>query len=108
MMSCAKPITAIQQGAQYYLPFRIKLHGDVTSPENVDDIKIKIADQTKQFTKGELEYVGERWLYPLSQEFTAKLKYEVECQISILQGNNVYPSQTNTIVVNTSIIKDFF
>lgn len=101
-------IAVLQQGAQYYLPFKIKHDGEITSPQNVDDIKIKIGSLTKQLTKNELEYADGYWLFPIRQEFTLSLNADVKCQASILRGDNVYPSKTYEIHVDMSIIKDGF
>lgn len=103
-----EPIAVIQQGAQYYLPFRIRQNGTVLSPDNVDDVKIKVGDVTKQFSKGELTYTGETWMYQLKQEYTMRLVNDAKVQVSVRIGNNIYPSPLFKIHIGTSIIKDGF
>jgi hypothetical protein len=101
-------VAVIQQGAQYYLPLRIRMNGDVTSPDNVDDLKIKVGHVTAQLSKEELSYAGENWLFPLRQEDSLKFSGSVRCQASIKRGDNIYPSRTMLIHVDTSIITDGF
>lgn len=108
MQNRDSPIAIIQQGAQYYLPFKISHNGVITSPENVDDVKIKVAGLEKRFSKCELEYSDDMWLFPICQEFSLKLAGIVSCQVSIRCGDNIYPSKTYTILVNASIILDGF
>lgn len=104
-----EPIAVIQQGAQYYLPFRICIDGDLVTPENADDVIIQIGSQLKKSSSDELEFSDEYWLYPLEQEFTMKLSPDsTKCQISVKRGTFVYPSAVRRIAVDSSIIKELF
>lgn len=102
-------IAVIQQGAQYYLPFKIHIDGDLVTPDNSDDVIIQIGGQSKKASADELEFSDEHWLYPLTQKFTMNLQPDgTKCQISVKRGIFVYPSTVRRIGVDSSIIKELF
>lgn len=104
----AKTVAVIQQGAQYFLPFRIRQKGVVISPENTDDVKIKVNDVSKRYLDGGLSYSGGAYLFPLTQEDTLSYPDDVKCQVAVKRGDNVYPSPTYKIQVGRSIFGEEF
>lgn len=105
-------IKPIQQGDQFYLPVVIKQDKVEITPENADDVKIKIGDVLKKYSLGELTYglydtEKSAWLYPLTQAQTLSYKgATISIQAQIKQGANVFGSDTNMIPIDFSIIQE--
>ena len=107
-MADVTPIAVIQQGAQYYLPFKISLNGTVTSPQNVDDLWIKLDDKTWKYSDGSLRYSGQNWIVPLKQVWTMGRSNKIAMQASIKRGDDVFPSDVYPVKVAKSSIQELF
>lgn len=104
--------TPIQQGDAFYLPVVIKQGNAVITPENADDVKIKLAEVIRKYSEGELTYStydGENsaWLFPLTQELTLSWRSTaIPMQVQIKQGPNVFGSDTECVPIDFSIINE--
>lgn len=56
----------MQKGDQYSVPFKIKMGGEYVTPNNCDDLKIKLGEHTKTFSEGTLTYSNDAWQFPLA------------------------------------------
>lgn len=103
-----KIITTIQQGDQYYLPFTIENDSTIISPENIEDIRIKIGNVIKKFSLGELLFEDNNWLFPITQKNSLSWKGPVKCQAQYKQNNNIITSDIYEIYIKTSMFNDEF
>ena len=103
-----KVIATIQQGDQYYLPFIIENDSSSISPEDIDDIRIKVGNVIKKFSSNELLYENDTWLFPITQKNSLNWKGPVKCQIQYKKNNNIITSEEYTIYVKTSMFNDEF
>lgn len=101
-------IAAIHQGDQYYLPFKITNDTVLITPENIDDIRIKVGEIIKKYSSNELSFNYPNWLYPITQKNSLKWKGQIDCQIQYKQNNNIITSDIYKIVVNISMFNDEF
>lgn len=101
-------IAAIHQGDQYYLPFYIENDSAPITPNDIDDIRIKIDNIVKVYSKGGLLYEDNIWLFPISQKNSLEWKGPLECQIQFKQGDNIITSKKYIIQVYASIFNSEF
>lgn len=98
-------VTAIQQGDQYALAIEIKQGVTVITPDNADDVKIKLGCVTKKYSDGELTFLDGKWYFPMTQELTLSMcPNRVNIQAQIKQGDNIYGSDTESVEIDLSII----
>lgn len=103
-----KVIAVIHQGDQYYLPFSIENDSDIVTPNDIDDVRIRIGNIIKVFSKGELLYEDNMWLFPILQKNSLNWQGPIDCQLQFKQGNNIITSDKYTILVDLSMFKDEF
>lgn len=103
-------IAVIHQGDQYYLPFQVENDSNPITPNDVDDVRIKIGNVVKVYSKGGLlyEYENDTWLFPIFQKNSLNWQGPMECQLQFKQGDNVITSNKYTILVDSSMFKDEF
>jgi len=103
-----KIISVIKQGDQYYLPFFIKDHGVEVTPDNSDDIRIKVGKIVKTLSSGDLVFINGRFLFPITQEQSLSWKGDVRCQAQRKIGDDVRGTDVYSICVQPSIFTDLF
>lgn len=100
----------IQQGDQYTLPFKIFLpDGSVVASSNVNGVRIQIDDQLKYYPSGGIIYdsTNEEWLFPLTETMTQALSSgKCHGQVGVKVGTEIIYSETFTIDIGASIIKE--
>lgn len=101
-------IGIIHQGDQYYLPISIENNSIFITPNDIDDLRIKIGNIVKVFSKGELLYEDNNWLFPILQKNSLNWRGPIECSVQLKQGNNIITSDKYTILVDLSTFKDEF
>ena len=105
-------IHVIQQGDQYFLPVVIKQNGVEVTPENCDDVKIKIGTVVRKYSDGGLTYGlyetnKSAWLFQLTQELTLSWQgATIAIQAQIKQGINIFGSDTESMPIDFSIIQE--
>lgn len=118
-------ITAIQQGDQFFLPVIIKEGETEITPDNVDDVRIKIGSFLDSLSSGELAYgqidnpdynaatnntVPEQifvWLFPITQERSLSLNQgEVGMQVAFKRGSTIRKSKDAKVWIDSSIITE--
>ena len=115
---------SIHKGDQYDVPVKVtygKNHTIVT-PDNVDEMTIKIGSVSKSFPDGDLTFDSEtksfpdgdltfdsengRWLYPITAEETDLLNAgDVSFQVRIRIADDIIHSDIKYINISGSIIK---
>ena len=97
----------IQKGAQYGIPFDIKMNGVSVTPDNSDGIRVQIADRLCEWPDGELEFddTDNTWLYPLTEtQSMAMSAGTLSAQISVKVGEDIFPSAVTKFKVYDSLI----
>lgn len=103
----ANAIFTIIQGEQYAVEIIIKNNETEITPENCDDVKIKIGNITKKYSKNEINYENERWLFPLTQEESLMLKKgRVNIQAQYMVAENVYSTDLYKVQVDLTTIRE--
>lgn len=104
-------MATIIQGEQYAVEF-VLTNGEVDiTPDNSDDVKIKIGNIEKAYSDGSLSYdsVAECWLFPITQEQTLEWSsLSVPVQAQYKTGSVVISTEKQTIKVSPSIIRSVF
>ena len=100
-------LAVIQQGDQYFLPFKITADGTEITPDDVDSLIIKVGGSVNIYPNGELQYDNE-WLFPLEREITLHWGSKVSCQASYKKDNEIRSTRVYTVRVNNSIITEDF
>ena len=98
----------IQKGAQYIIPFDIKLNGEPVTPEDIDGLRIQIDNKLCEWPEGDLEFdsTDNTWSYPLTEEQSITMfAGERNAQVSVKIGDDILPSCVMKITVSDSIIK---
>lgn len=111
-------ITAIQQGDQFFLPVIIKEGETEITPENADDVRVKIGSFLDSLSSGELAY-GEIedpddsessifvWLFPVTQDRSLSWgSGEVGMQVGFKRGSTTRMSKVEKVWIDTSIITE--
>jgi len=102
-------ITNIIQGEQYAIEITLQADGVPVTPENADDVKIKIGTVEKTYSKGEITYENEHWLFPITQEDSLSFKSStVKAQAQYKIGSNVFSTGLYDVDVYSSIIRSKF
>lgn len=97
----------IHQGDQYSVTAKIVLNGEATSPDTVDDVRMKVDEVMKTYSKGELTYSDGYWGFPLTEEMTRGFKSGVaKVQVAIKKGASFIYSNVQAVDVGYSIIGD--
>lgn len=101
----------IIQGEQYAIKIEIYNEDAQVTPENCDDIKIKVGTIEKTHSAGELSYSTEEeaWLFPLTQaETLAFCGGRIERQRQVKIAGNIFSTAKSIILIADSIIKTVF
>lgn len=107
--NCSPSIIAvIHQGDEYYLPFSITNNNISITPDNIEDIRIKVGNSIKKYSDGSLLYDNNMWLFPILQKNSLRWEGPIECQIQYKQNNAIITSDIYTIFVNKSMFNDEF
>jgi len=106
-------LMAIIQGAQYYVPIKLKQGETVISPSNCDDVKVMFGGEIAQYTKGTLTWdsVNSYWKYWLDQEQSLSMKHggsALKIQAEVKIGNDILPTELVSDFVGKNIIKEEF
>ena len=101
-------IAVIHQGDQYYLPITITNDNILITPDNIDDIRIKVGGVIKKYSNNTLLFENETWLFPITQKNSLKWKGPTDCQIQYKQNDNIITSDIYTIIVDSSMFDDEF
>ena len=99
----------IQQGDQYAISFKIKLSGEIVTPDDVDDVRIQVRKDLRNIYNESLVYNEDKktWDYFLTEDMTRMItSSSVEYQVGIKIGNNIKYSAVKRLPVGRSIIKD--
>lgn len=99
----------IHKGEQFSLPFFITKDDDVISDNNVDGVRIKIADTLCEWPNGDLIYDSEsqNWLFPLSEDQTLKWSSGMQmAQVAIKIGDNFIKTDNFKINIKESHISE--
>lgn len=101
-------MSVIQKGDQYPLPFSIKQGNQVVTPENSDDVRIKVGGYLKSYSNGELVYNpdSECWEFPLTEVMSRSLHGIVMTQIGVKIGQNFVYSADIPVEFSESIINE--
>lgn len=99
----------IRQGDQFPLTFTIKDKDTFITPENCNDLKIKINSKTYKYSRGELTYINDKWQVYILQADTLNsggtFKAEVQAKFSGNPGV-IKSSGVATLTVDPSIITE--
>ena len=104
-------MASIIQCEQYAVEIIISNGETTITPENCDDLKIKLANIEKTVGNGELTYDRDRgaWLFPLTQSQTLSFcDNQISAQAQYLSGQNVFSTAMTKIQVDKSIIRTTF
>ena len=101
-------IGVIHQGDQYYLPFYIENDSNPITPNDIDDVRIKVGNIIKVYSKGGLLYDNNIWLFPIVQKNSLKWQGPIDCQLQFKQGDTIITSKKYTIQVDPSSFTDEF
>lgn len=104
-----KTLTIIQ-GDQYAIPFPIKISGQLTTPDNVTGIRIKLDSTLKEYP-GELSFDAQRvvWCYPVTETLTRSWNdgKMIPCQVGVKLGTDEFHyTQTFVVDVGKNIITE--
>lgn len=78
-MSCVKPIL---QGDSYYIPIKLKVNGEYINIDDVQRIEFSFGS-LKKYYEGDVEYDGESFLFPLSQEETIAFQGPQQLEVRV-------------------------
>ena len=97
----------LHQGDQYVIPVEIKNATAVITPDDVDDVRIQIGDELRQYSDGGLTFDAEnkKWLFRITEEKTRTFNCSVNMQVGILVGTDIVYSSVQKIKVEHSIIR---
>ena len=84
----------IHQGDDLMIPFEIAQNSTPIKPEDVLDVRICIGNIVRSYSKGELIYYDNAFLFHLTNKDSAKMLGLVECQLEIKYNSNEIHSQT--------------
>lgn len=99
----------IRKGEQFLVPFEIKVGEDNATPQDIDGLRIKIADRLCEWPDGELTFddVDGVWLYPLTEAQSLTLfSGKRQAQVAVKIGDSILKSDVISISVKDSIIKE--
>lgn len=104
-------MATIIQGEQYAVEI-VLTNGEINiTPENCDDVKIKLGSIEKTYSDGSLIYdsAAECWLFPVTQEQTlAMCSTTIPVQAQYKTGSIVISTEKNTVKISPSIIRSVF
>ena len=89
----------IHQGDDLMIPFKIEQNSDILTPNKFSDIRICIGDVVRSYSKGELVFNNECYLFHLKSNESASMLGLVECQVETTFVNNEIHSNVFTIKV---------
>lgn len=97
----------LHQGDQYVIPVEIKNATAVITPDDVDDVRIQIGDELRQYSDGGLTFDAEnkKWLFHITEEKTRTFTCSVNMQVGILVGTDIVYSSVQKIKLERSIIR---
>lgn len=97
-----------QQGDQYLIPFTIKQGRTLITPDNCDDVRIKINEILLSYMDGGVTYntVSKAWCFQLTEEMSRSMDEETPIQVGIKQGNQIYYSTVQIAEFAESIITE--
>lgn len=101
------PATVLCKGDKYSLKIRVKLGNEVITPESCSDIRIKIGNMVLSYSKQELSFEDEYWLFPLSQEFTLGVDGDfLEAQAQFKIEDRIYSTPVYKIKFDRTIFEE--
>lgn len=97
----------MQQFDQYAIPFTIAQDGVTITPDNIDDVVIRIGSYQLSYSEGELSYNAEDevWEFPMTQEMSGTFNVYENFQVMLISGDNKVLSPVQIITINPSIIE---
>ena len=97
----------LHQGDQYVIPVEIKNATGVITPDDVDDVRIQIGDELRQYSDGGLTFDAEnkKWLFYITEEKTRTFTGSINMQVGILVGTDIVYSSVQKIKLERSIIR---
>ena len=97
----------LHQGDQYVIPIESKNATTVITPDDVDDVRIQIGDELRQYSDGGLTFDAEnkKWLFHITEEKTRTFTASVNMQVGILVGTDIIYSSVQKIKLERSIIR---
>ena len=97
----------LHQGDQYVIPIEIKNATGVITPDDVDDVRIQIGDERRQYSDGRLTFDAEnkQWLFQKKKKKTRTFTASVNMQVGILVGTDIVYSSVQKIKLERSIIR---
>lgn len=100
-------VTVIQQGDQYAIEVIVKLGDTVISPQNCDDMKIKLGNFLKEYSKGELLFSNGIWYFPMTQEMSLSFRGGMTTlQAQVKSGEEIHGTPVYPVTVDTSMIQE--
>ena len=98
----------IQKGDQYAIPIALSFNGQNVAPADIDDVRIQIGDELRQYSDGTLTYdsVGKVWLFTVTEEQTRAMGNQTGFQSAIKIGEDIYHSDVSIINVRESLITE--
>ena len=95
----------ITRGEQYAVEIVIKNDEDVITPNNCDDVKIKLGNLEKKYSDNEIFYEDGRWLFPLTQEQTLAMNLKrVNLQAQYKSGSNIFSTDIYAVQIKDTVI----
>lgn len=89
----------IHQGDQLMIPFEIEQNGEPLLPEKTKEIRICVDDIVRYYSKGELTYYNNVYLFPLSSQESKNLVGIIKVQVEVQFGTSEVHSQVFNIKV---------
>ena len=102
-------IAKIIQGEQYAIEIVLTADGTAITPNNSDDVKIRIDGVEKTYSSGELTYEDGRWLFPITQVDSLRMSTKgVKAQAQYKVGSNVFSTEIYDVEIDPSVIRSVF
>lgn len=98
----------IHQGEQFKIPFAVTVGDETATPENVDGVRIKIANIVKEYP-GDIEFneTSQTWDFPITEQETLDFMSGTKpCQIGVKVGDDILKTDVFGINVRNSILKE--
>ena len=99
----------IRKGEQFLVPFSISVGDAAATPDNIDGLRIKIADRLCEWPDGELTYddMDAVWLYPLTEaQSLSMFSGKRPAQVAVKIGSSILKSDIISINMKDTIIKE--
>ena len=97
----------LSKGEQYSIEFTIINDSGVVTPDNVDDMRIKVGNTVKTYSKNEISFSNGVWIYRVTQEESlAFASARVYCQAQYKVGSDIFNTDMYLVKVDKSILLD--